>query len=184
MLRDEHTRELEPYLDRDETLYWTGQPRQGFFLRPVDFFLVPFSLLWFGIVIFMFASVIGNDVPWPVFLMLFLFVLIGLFVTIGRFILDIKQRAATYYGLTNRRALIKSGLFKRKLQSVELRTLNEMELTERRDRSGTIRFGPNSMYDLWGGSIPWALQQMSPRFDSIPEAATVHRMIRESMAKR
>jgi hypothetical protein len=42
------TAELEPELLPGERLIWTGKPGKGLLLRSSDWFLIPFSFVWFG----------------------------------------------------------------------------------------------------------------------------------------
>jgi hypothetical protein len=44
-----------------------------------------------------------------------------------RFIIDAKQREKTYYGLTSDRIIIKSGVFKKSITSINISTLTEIE---------------------------------------------------------
>lgn len=37
---------LREHLDKEESLLWTGRPRQGMVFRLADIFLIPFSILW------------------------------------------------------------------------------------------------------------------------------------------
>ena len=60
-------------------------------------------------------------------------------------------------GLTKQRALIVSGL---------LQTLGDISLSERPDRTGTVRLGPtNPMYAMWSGTAwPGMNRQLPPTF--------------------
>ena len=134
---------LESQLGPREKLLWAGRPPQGVMLRPVDAFLIPFSLLWGGFAVFWEWTVINNNNA-PVFFRLWgiPFVLVGLYFVIGRFLVDQKQREKTTYGITNERVLIVSGVFRRAVKSLNLRTLSDVTMTERGDGSGSIAFGP------------------------------------------
>jgi hypothetical protein len=44
--------ELRTHLDIDESLLWTGKPKQGINLKRSDAFMIPFSLMWGGFAIF------------------------------------------------------------------------------------------------------------------------------------
>lgn len=37
------TSELQDYLDKNEKLLWTGQPRKGIVFSAADIFMIPFS---------------------------------------------------------------------------------------------------------------------------------------------
>jgi hypothetical protein len=95
---------------------------------------------------------------------------------IGRFFVDARIRSRTIYALTNRRAIIISGLFSRTVNSLLLRTLTDISLQERTDQSGTIllaRPQPNSQWNS-GMRLPGMSQYSTPSFEMIPNAKAVH----------
>jgi hypothetical protein len=162
--------EIERQLNSGEKLLWSGQPRQGFRLRPSDAFAIPFSLLWCGFAIFWETSVFNSHAPIFFRLWGIPFVLAGLYIAVGRFFVDARTRAQTYYGVTNERILILTGLFSRQTKSLPLRTLTDVTLTERADGTGTITFGPQFPYPFgrqmsfggWPGSSIYAPASVRP----------------------
>lgn len=164
-------------LDSEELLVWSGAPRRGVVFRPSDAYMIPFSLLWGGFAIFWEASVLRVPGPNAGFMSIWgiPFVLMGLYLIAGRFFVDARIRAKTYYGLTNRRAIIVSGLFSRTTNSLPLRTLADISLQERSDRSGTILLRRPLPY-YWGSGMRWPgmSQYSTPAFDLIPNAKAVH----------
>lgn len=179
---NEQKRFLELQLAPDERLLWSGQPRQGLLLRTADAFLIPFSLLWGGFAIFWEASVIATDAPFFFKLWGIPFVLVGLYIIAGRFFVDAKQRSKTYYGVTNERVIIVSGLLSRKIKSLNLRTLTDVSLDEKSDGSGTITFGATNPMSRWSGGMSWPGwgQQFTPSFELIREAKKVYDIIRSA----
>ena len=171
-------KELEPR----ERLLWAGQPAQGAKLRGSDVFMIPFSFLWGGFAIFWEYSVIESGAPF--FFMLFgvPFVLVGLYIMIGRFYVEAKQRSKTFYGVTNERVVIASGLFRKKVKSLNLRTLTDISLSESSNGSGSISFGNTSPFASMFGSMSWPgmEQHLGPRFDLINNAKQVYQQIREA----
>src|SRR5215208_2118092 len=101
--------DLRDTLSKDEKILWTGRPKTGIVFRSTDFFLIPFSLLWFGFAIFWEYNVLKMGVS---FFALFglPFILMGLYISVGRFFLDAIKRKNTIYGITDNRIIIKSGL--------------------------------------------------------------------------
>jgi hypothetical protein len=112
------------------------------------------------------------------------FVLVGLYLIAGRFFVDARQRTATAYGITNKRAIIVSGLFSRSVKSLTLRTLTDVTLSERSDGSGSIVFGsqPSSGPWLGGASWPGRSAQQLPSFDLIEDAKAVYSQLRAAQS--
>ena len=110
------------------------------------------------------------------------FILAGLYATIGRFIADVLLRARTYYGITEQRAIIVTGLFSRTVKSLSLQSLSEISFKERSDRSGIIMFGSgNPAYVLWFGTNFAVMGQKPPAaFDLIEDVRRVFDLIRET----
>jgi len=173
--------EVMRQLDSDESLIWAGVPKQGLLLRPVDAFMIPFSLMWGGFAIFWEVSVLSMGV-WPFALFGIPFVLVGLYMIFGRFFVDAKRRANTFYGLTDRRVIIVSGLFSRTVNSLPLRTLHDISVQEQRDRSGTVMFGRPPPFGGWYDAMPWprAGWYQAPSFDLIQDAKRVHDQVLEA----
>lgn len=171
---------IEQHLSRAERLLWSGQPKRGLLLRPSDSLVIPFSLLWCGFAIFWEASVIHSKAP--VFFKLggVPFILFGLYFVFGRFFIDARTRERTYYGVTNERIIIVTGLFTQQISSLTIRNLSEVTLAEHADRSGTITFGPTypMAYRVpagWPGAAKYAV----PAFDMIDNAKEIYDLIRK-----
>jgi Bacterial PH domain len=164
-----------------ERLLWSGRPRQGLMLRPGDALLIPFSLLWGGFAIFWEGAVFKMNAPFFFRLWGIPFVLVGLYLIVGRFFADARQRDRTLYAITNERVIIISGLFKEAVQSLNLKTLSDISLSEQRDGSGTVSLGPSSPY-AWFASSGWpgGRQYLAPALEGIPDARSVYETIRQA----
>jgi len=153
-------------------------------LRPNAAYMIPFSLLWGGFAIFWEASVLRISGPNAVFMSLWgiPFVLIGLYMIVGRFFVDARIRAKTFYGFSNRRAIIISGLFSRTITSLSLRTLTDVSLQERPDRTGTILLGRPQPYSSWSSGMRWPgmSQYSTPAFEMVPNAKAVYDQLLEA----
>ena len=184
MTRDQAEQSISRELEPDERLLWSGIPKQGLRLRPSDALLVPFSLFWGGFAVFWEAQVLNSKAPGFFALWGIPFVLIGLYLILGRFVVDSRQRAATAYGVTNKRVLIVFGLFSRTVKSLALRTLTDMTLSERSDGSGTISFGSAPVWGQWFASSSWpgTSAQQVPAFDLIAEAKSVYSQLRAAQS--
>src|SRR6185437_10903759 len=171
--------EIAQALDSGESLIWSGAPRKGLVLRSSDAYMIPFSLLWGGFAIFWEVGALRTNGPNAV---LNPFVLAGLYLIVGRFFVDAGIRAKTFYGLTNHRAIIISGLFSRTINSLPLQALADISLQERSDRSGTILLGRPQPYSYWISGMRWpgGSQYSTPAFEMIPNAKTVHDQLLEA----
>src|SRR5262245_5035410 len=171
---------LSAELTRGERLLWGGMPRQGLRLRASDWYMVPFSLMWGGFALFWEYMALTNPRSGPTFFALWgiPFVLIGLYMMVGRFFVDSYQRTKTYYGVTDRRVLILSGLINRRITSVALQNLGDVSLSERADRSGSIAFGASRM--AYPASWDWSGQVQGPAFDLIDDARRVYDVVQEA----
>ena len=168
--------ELRRELGSSERLLWSGMPRQGIMFQAFDLFLIPFFLVWMGVPLAALFDTASSGRHQGSLLFLVPFVVIGAYMLVGRFIVDAKQRAHTFYGLTNQRILIVSAWRKRRTTSLKLKLLPDLTLTEARNGRGSIQFGA----DRWpgagwfGSGWPGARQYMSPRFDLADNVRAVY----------
>jgi hypothetical protein len=164
MMLHQTTDQFRTYLMPGERVLWTGQPKQGLVLTGADAYLIPFSLLWGGFAVFWNAGVWmlpdnGENIDWFFRLWGLPFLIVGLYFIFGRFIHDAAVRKRLFYGVTDQRILILRGTRSPKLKSLDLRRLPKLELTEKRDGTGTIGFdGDSSMFSTnrMGGFGSWA----------------------------
>jgi len=172
------TQELGP----SERLLWAGRPSRGIQFRGSDVFLIPFSILWCGFAIFWESGVLTTNAPFFFKLWGIPFVLIGLYFVFGRFIADSMQRGKTFYGVTNERIIIVSTFLRCKTKSLNLRTLTDISLTEKSDRTGSITFGAMPAFYSWfgGSSWPGMGQQSVPTFDMVDNVRMVYGIINDA----
>jgi len=148
--------------------------------RAQDWFAVPFAAVWLGIVIRIFF--VGDDSarntdPSGNFILPF-FLLIGVWILFGRFITDMLARSRTEYTLTNRRAIIEGGLFRRSTRSVNLAAAPEIRMKEGGNGRGTIEFSSGSPSGMmFPRGWPGAGQYLPPAFELIENAASVYAMV-------
>jgi hypothetical protein len=178
---------LSPYLDRDEHLLWVGRPRQRILLRPSDAAMIPFSLMWGGFAFFWEYMVVTGGgrgrghAPWFFMLWGIPFCLIGIYMIAGRFFADAWMRSRMWYGVTNRRALIVSGIASSRLASFELATVGEITLTKSFfTGSGSIQFGSINTDRPYGRRTPKSFGGTNTNtFDQIDNVDEVYRVLRE-----
>jgi len=174
-------RELGP----GERLLWTGKPRGGLAWRSSDSYVVPFSLVWATIATQGARNAFRHDAPWFVLLVVSGFLVLGAYLVFGRFVVDALQRRHTQYGLTDKRAIIVSGVFRQNVNSVDLAIVTDLTLSIRADGSGTISFDPSTYVRWWspGGWWPSAPTGAAPAFEMIERAREVHQRIRAAQEK-
>ncbi|MDR3499036.1 MAG: PH domain-containing protein [Parvibaculum sp.] len=152
-----------------EHILWTGKAGRGILLTSRDVFLIPFSILWCGFAIFWTstASSMGNA---PAFFPLFglLFVFVGLYFVFGRFLFDAWVRRGLNYAVTDRRILILRASPMESFTTINLDHLPELELKEKGDGSGTIRFGRR--VSVWSNH---GISSWTPSLDPTPQFLAV-----------
>lgn len=169
---------IEGELRRGERLLWSGQPRQGIRLRLADALLIPLGIL--AVITAVFWQVAAFDIRDLFFTLWGIAFLLGaLYLFFGRFLVDVMKRRNTYYGVTDERIIIVSGLLSRKVDSINLRHLFKCTVTEKRDGSGTITFDPPNPTAVWfgGGWWPGSGQFGAPTFDLIENVREVYDLI-------
>ncbi|MCA9979713.1 MAG: PH domain-containing protein [Anaerolineales bacterium] len=184
---NENTAMIRAELDSGEEIVWQGQPRQGLLLRSSDIFLIPFSLMWGGFAIFWTMTAASAGAPFFFVLWGTPFVLVGLYLIIGRFFVDAWQRRRTYYALTNRRALIISGIFNQNVRTLPYNTMSEINITRHSNDRGTITFGPPPpFWQSSGGGWPTGNSRypVSPAFEMIDRVNDVYEQLKRVQRTR
>jgi len=161
-------------LEAGEKMLWEGRPQRGFMLRSSDAMLIPFSIFFFGFSIFWEFQATNGKAPTFFSLWGIPFIAVGFYLLIGRFLVDAFVRGSTYYGVTDQRVLISSGLWSREVRSLFLAGLPEMRLTQKSNGRGTIKFGADPQSNRiplsWTGSTV-------PAFEGIEDVENVYKVI-------
>lgn len=180
---------IQKELDSGERLLWAGMPKQGTIFKGTDVFMIPFGLMWGGFAIFWEYMALtmapkaqnaadGFTLIFPLFGIPF--VVIGLYMIVGRFIYESKRREKTFYGLTDQRAIIVSGIFRKSVKSLNLKTMSDVSLSEKANGYGSIVFGQeNQMMSMFmGGGFPGMGGSATPQFELIENAKDVYKQLR------
>lgn len=175
----ELTRELRAELRDGETLLWSGQPRQGVWLRPTDILLIPFSILWCGFAVFWTAMAASTGGIFALFGVPF--VAMGLMFVFGRFIVDAAARSRTIYGLTQTRLIVLKTGARRSVTSTQRNDLGSVSLNEGRGGRGTVLYGTPPRMGVgvppnWPGAN-FSSQAIQPRLDGIENARYVYQLM-------
>ncbi|TVV71659.1 PH domain-containing protein [Sphingomonas solaris] len=171
---------VKPELFSGEHIAWEGQPYSGLILRPMEVFLIPFSLLWGGFALFWNASVWTTDADVSFKLFGLPFLIAGLYFTVGRFVIDMILRRKMSYFVTNKRIIIERQSGGAKIKSVDISRPPALELDERSDGSGTIRFGNSggwfsgNNFGIWQPTF-----DPTPQFIRIPNVRSVYQLIQK-----
>jgi hypothetical protein len=158
MIESEISAALRPYLLPGERIVWTGRPAAGVRFSAYDIFLVPFSLVWTGIVSVvaggsLLAALRGHLVALPVLLAPGFMFLVGLYLVFGRFLVDAWVRQGTIYALTERRALLLRQAFGEKLLTHRLD--GAVRVSRQRGERGTLEFGASNPFRAFQGAGLW-----------------------------
>jgi len=185
--------ELRSHLDSGEKLLWAGRPAQGMVLTRQDWFAIPFSVVWLSFAIGIVTKAVydfwqrSTPAQMPLALTVavgLLFVGFGIYTLIGRFFIDRLYRSRLIYGVTDRRAIIVSGVRRRSVQSIYLSSLSALTLEERRDGSSTIYFGDQPSH-WYGAHAGFSTQQgVGTQFFRIADAKQVYTIVREAMQRQ
>ena len=148
-----------------ERTLWSGPAGHGILFQSMDIFLVPFSLLWCGMALFISFGSGVQDAPMPFDLFGLIFVVVGFYAVFGRFIIDMVVRRSISYTLTTHRVRIDRSGFLAKRTVIMLRDLPPVSLRIFRSGRGSIRFGEQA--SPWMGNR--GLGFWSPALDPTPQ---------------
>jgi hypothetical protein len=171
-------REITPFLDAGEKIIWAGMPKRGIVFNPVDLMIVPFGLIWGGFAFYWVNTVLSMD-GGEIFALFGLpFVFSALYIVVGRFIMDKLRRSRTYYAITPKRILIKSGLGSGNIRSVSYNDIPPLNLNEKLDRSGTLVLAAEhpSAGMIRGTGLPGS-SKIAPALEMIPDVKKVYLLI-------
>lgn len=170
---------LEQKLTATEKLLWAGQPRQGLRLQFFDVILIPFFLVCIGICLLGAYIIISSGMP-PLHGLVFLpFLTLGVYFLIARFVLDIRRRAETFYGVSSERILVITGVNGKDTRSLALDALPALRLAESANGAGVIAFAdadPQVLTYL-EAILPSAGRRLGLHFDVSDNAREVHELI-------
>ena len=136
---DDAATAIAPHLLPGERLLWSGRPKQGFAIRASDLLFIPFTSIWLvGIIWGLITLLRQEGIPSLRFTVPF--VLFGILFLVSRYWFDAKLRGRTFYGLSERRAIIVTYWPRQEINSVYLKELRELRFTHRSDQTGTLEF--------------------------------------------
>ncbi len=171
---------FRPVLLADEYVLWHGMPEQRSPFTKQDIFLIPFSLIWGGGVVFWELNAIKSGAPLLFAIFGIPFVLIGLYLIFGRFIYIKYAMKHTYYAVTNRRVL---RCLRKRIEARPLDSLPFIEISYEKDGMGTITFDGRVMpRNARGIPVENELAVQGFAFVHIAEAQKVYALITKARA--
>jgi hypothetical protein len=171
---------IKSEISSSEQLLWVGRPRQGIFFRPTDVWAIPFSLLYLGFLVFVSLNLWSDNSDMFSILLGVILLFFGLYLVIGRFFDNYLTRKKTYYGITNERIVIVSGIFSQQTKFIDLEGLNEITFEETSNGLGTITFGREEIVESGWLSTRENQVISAPKFEQIPQAKNVYEIIRNA----
>lgn len=162
-------------------------PKKGLVFRVYDVLLIPFGFVLVGLVTMIFVSGANKGIGSLIVIHL-LFLFAGIYLLIGRFIYDILLRRTTFYGLSQGKVFIVSGVFSRTKEVINLRFVSKVELIHHLNGLGSIRFpekmkmtadgrfNPNSMHDYL---MHYVWTSTHAHLEFIPKPREVYQLVLE-----
>jgi hypothetical protein len=137
----------------EEKLIWTGQPKKGIVFEFVDVFKTIYMAI-LSCVVFVGVYLLSSISYFLAIPVAVLFFSACFLLGIGRFFIDAKLRQQTYYGITNKRIIIISKLYPKKIQSVYFSSKPKIEFSTNIDEVSTFDIGLEEPTGM-GGGITW-----------------------------
>ena len=125
------------YMVGDEYILWKGKPEKGNLLMRGEIALILFSIVWTSFAVFWEVMAVTSGAPFFFALWGLPFIGVGLYLMFGRFIHTAVMRNKTFYVVTNKKILIKSGS---RIKMYDGRDLPPMEVEIHKNGNGTITF--------------------------------------------
>ncbi len=165
-------------LQPGERLLWEGTPERGIRLQRSDWFTVPFSLLWCGMLCIIIGPQIRMAAALPHLGLIYIpFILAGVYLLAGRFFLRTCRLARTRYAVTDKRVIIVS---RRETVFLVYEQIPMLQKEIRRSGVGTIWFQRPAYY----GSGKHRRHIPGMGFEEISEAERVYRLIEGQMLNK
>lgn len=125
------------YLIDSEYVLWEGKPEKGNIFNASELPIVIFSFVWLAFSLFWELTVIKSGAPIIFSLWGIPFIVIGVYLLIGRFIQKAFLRNKTYYVITNKNIIVKTGS---KIKIYNGNDLPSMDIEIHKNGNGTIIF--------------------------------------------
>ena len=168
---------INNYLLADEYVLWNGRPGNGYLCNKYDIFMIPFSIMWCGGVIFWEIDVLKASAPLIFRLWGIPFVCVGLYMVFGRFIMKSYVRKETVYVITNKRIL---SFIKDQVKTIDYHICPSRTITRHSDGSGSICFSSSTQLSYMFNMFGRPSNQDSFELDNIPDVDRVLQILSTS----
>lgn len=162
-----------PYLVGDEYILWKGKPEKGNLFMQGDIVVMIFSIVWTSFAVFWELAALASGAPFFFALFGLPFIGVGLYLLVGRFIHTAVMREKTFYVVTNKKIMIKSGS---RIKMYDGKDLPAMDVEIHKNGNGTISF-THEVYTRNGHS-----HRLYFRLENLPDVAQAQNAI--SMMER
>lgn len=126
-----------PYMVGDEYILWKGKPEEGNLMMRGEIAVILFSIVWTSFAVFWEVMALASGAPFFFALWGLPFIGVGLYLMFGRFIHTAVMRKKTFYVVTNKKIIIKSGS---RIKMYDGKNLPPMEVEIHKNGNGTISF--------------------------------------------
>ena len=171
-------RGIRGLLQPGERLLWEGAPERGIRLQRSDWYTIPFSLLWCGMLCVVIGPQLRMVTVLPLFGLFYIpFILAGLYLLAGRFFFRAWRLAGARYAVTDKRVIL---VGRRETLFLMYGQIPLLQKEIRRSGVGTVWFRQPAYY----GSGNHRRRVPGVGFEEIAEAERVYRLIEGQMMNR
>ena len=167
------------FIRPDEKIMWTGRPRQGLIVRPIDFFAEPMTLIvTFGILGSIPIEVSRNSFSWDTYIgLMYFYIFILIVFLFPRFLIDAWLRSNIVYAITNIRAMMLRNPVDGELVTVKLG--GKITFSSHSGGRGTLGFGrpvdaPYRFLAIYARLVPAFSNELE--FREVGDAAEAYRL--------
>lgn len=163
-----------------EHIVWVEKPKSGFRLNFSDFWFIPLGL--FAITFMMFLLMNKEEISTPFVLDYLVIPIIAAFafMLLRRVFGDwLFMRNNTFYAITNKRVIIKSGMFKRELSSINYDSIDSVTFWENGKGYGYVKVYAKNFSRIMTPNNPVGRMGRFLRFQYLDNIKILYRLIEE-----
>lgn len=177
---NQYFEEFKDELLEDEKLIWTGKPKSGLRLNFSDFWFIPLCLFAISFMIYLLLE--KEEISTPFFLDYIVVPIIGAFtfMLIRRLIGEMLfMRKNTYYAVTNKRVIIKSGMFSKETSSINYESFDSVTFWENGKGYGYVKVYAKDFSRIMTPNNPVNRMGRFLRFQYLDNIKILYKLIEE-----